>query len=100
MCSQHRYAMNEAGQQELLETALAAARDTRCLTVGRGSRHQTAAVFERLFGGERAVIVADENTFAAAGRDVQDSFAGAGHAAEAPFVFGRDVHAGYSFVDE
>ena len=89
--------MISAQEQQLLEGALAAARDTRFLEVDAGARHRAAAVFASLFGGRRAVIVADENTFQAAGQDVQDSFA---RKADAPFIFGRNVYAEYSFIEK
>ena len=39
---------------------------------------RTGSTFASLFPGERAVIVADENTFAAAGEEVRNSLSGAG----------------------
>ncbi len=87
-----------AQEQQVLEEALGAARDTRFLEVEDGARHRAAAVFSSLFGSRRALIVADENTFEAAGRDVQDSFARIAQSCADPFIFGRDVHASYPFV--
>ncbi len=87
-------------ERQLLEEALEAARDTRFLEVEGGARHRAAAVFSSLFGSRRAVVVADENTFAAAGRDVQDSFARMAHACGEPFIFGSDVHAAYPFMEK
>jgi glycerol-1-phosphate dehydrogenase [NAD(P)+] len=89
--------MNEA---QLLDAALRAASDTRFLHVEGGARHQAPAVFETAFGAARAVVVADGNTFAAAGRDVHDAFRRAGHAADEPFVFGPHVYADYPCVEE
>ena len=89
--------MISAQEQQLLEDALAAARDTRFLEVDAGVRHRAAAVFASLFGARRAIIVADENTFQAAGRDVQDSFL---RQANAPFIFARNIYAEYSFVEK
>jgi glycerol-1-phosphate dehydrogenase [NAD(P)+] len=85
--------------EDLLQSALAAARDTRCLAVDPGVRWQTATVFESLFGSRRAVVVADENTFAAAGANVQDSFLRRGHETAEPFVFGH-AHAEHTFVEQ
>ena len=61
-------------QETLLDQALHAARDTRFLAVGGGVRHDAADVFASAFGDQPAVIVADEQTFAAAGGDVHESF--------------------------
>jgi glycerol-1-phosphate dehydrogenase [NAD(P)+] len=83
----------------LCETALSTARDTRFLEVDSGVRHKTAAVFQSLFGTRTAVVVADENTFAAAGADVHSSFLRAKHETASPFVL-ADVHAEHSFVEQ
>ncbi len=80
----------------MIDRALRAATDTRFLVMEAGARRRSAAVFASAFGAERAVIVADPNTFAAAGRDVQDSFR---NACEEPFLFGSDVYAEYAMVD-
>ena len=58
---------------ELLKRALACARDTRQLVVREGARHEVPEVVRRLFGNAPCVIIADDNTFAAAGRDVYDA---------------------------
>ena len=84
----------------LLDAALAAARDTKCLRMGYGVRRETAEVFASLYGSAPAMIVADENTFAAAGRDVFDSLRAAGQASKAPFILRGSVMAEYSFVDQ
>jgi glycerol-1-phosphate dehydrogenase [NAD(P)+] len=92
----------EAGQdEELTRRALAEARDTRALRVGDGVRHATGELFEQVFGRVPAVIVADGNTFAAAGRDVAESFRRSGLACGEPFVFAdTGLYAEYGYVDE
>jgi glycerol-1-phosphate dehydrogenase [NAD(P)+] len=87
-----------AQERQALEEALEAGRDTRFLEVAGGARHRAAAVFASLFGSRQAVVVADENTFEAAGRDVRDSFARIVHPCAAPFIFDRNVYAAYPFV--
>jgi glycerol-1-phosphate dehydrogenase [NAD(P)+] len=82
----------------LLNHALHAARDTRFLVVEPGARNDAARVFALAFGDGPAVIIADERTDAAAGRDVRDSFRRAGVYAET-FLFGPDVSAEHSFVE-
>jgi glycerol-1-phosphate dehydrogenase [NAD(P)+] len=88
-----------SNEEELLERALAAARQTRMLRVREGVRHDAAKEFRALFGSGAAAIVADENTYRAAGRDVHASFARAGIPCVEPHIFGQDVYAEYSFVD-
>jgi glycerol-1-phosphate dehydrogenase [NAD(P)+] len=87
-------------EEQLLADALRAASDTRLLTVSSGARHETASAFAELFGSEPAIVVADVNTFAVAGRDVYDSLQRAGQKTHEPFIFGADVYAEIRCVDE
>jgi glycerol-1-phosphate dehydrogenase [NAD(P)+] len=73
---------------DLIRRALVAARETRCLEVGPGLFDRVPAVFREQFArGAKAAIVADQNTFAAAGRAVQAAFDRAGHPTVTPFLF-------------
>src|SRR5512133_3096180 len=83
--------------ERLLAAALAAASDTRDLTVEPGARRLAAGVFDAHFGSEQAVLVADQNTFAAAGQDVADAF---GRRIREQFIFGPPVYAEYGCVEE
>jgi glycerol-1-phosphate dehydrogenase [NAD(P)+] len=83
----------------LLEAALSAARDTRCLRVGNGVRRETGAVFTSLFAGRTAAIVADENTFAAAGAGVYDSLRAAAQPCHTPLVLPAGIHAEMALVE-
>jgi glycerol-1-phosphate dehydrogenase [NAD(P)+] len=80
-----RYDSSE--DEALVRNALAAARETRALRIGEGASHATAELFEHLFGSAAAVIVADGDTLAAAGRDVAASFLRCGRPCADPFVF-------------
>jgi glycerol-1-phosphate dehydrogenase [NAD(P)+] len=79
-------------EQLLIERALRSASDTRLLLIESGLRRDAASVFEQQFASRAALIVADENTLAAGGRDVRSSFERNRHQAET-FVFGPDVYA-------
>ena len=92
--------VSSGAEERLLERALRAARDTRFLAVDAGIRHGAGEAFAKVFGPRRAVIVADARTFAAAGRDVHDSFRRANHECEDPVVLGPDVYAGTSSLEE
>jgi glycerol-1-phosphate dehydrogenase [NAD(P)+] len=83
----------------LLDAALRAARDTRCLRVSNGARREAAGVFASLFSGRTAAIIADENTFAAAGADVYDSLRAAGQPCLEPLILGPDIHAEMLLVE-
>jgi glycerol-1-phosphate dehydrogenase [NAD(P)+] len=86
--------------EHLLREALEAASDTRSLLVEPGARHAAAKIFEAAFGSAAAIVVADENTFDAAGRDIEDSLRASRHSHAAPFVFGPHVYAEYGCVTE
>lgn len=101
---QHRTALSREGiidGETVLRDALRAARETRSLRIDSGVRHATAELFETEFGRTPAVIVADTNTFAAAGRDVLESFRSRGLTCDAPFVFDDpNLYAEYRYVDQ
>lgn len=80
---------------DLIASALRAASDTKHLSCAAGVRHDVAAIFGRpeLFADREAIVVADRNTYAAAGADVLDSFRRAGARVDEPFIFGPDVYA-------
>src|SRR4051812_47095079 len=79
--------------------ALRAANDTRLLEIRPQARTVAAAMFHSAFGGNEAMIVADERTFAAAGQFLQDDFRRHGMLCDDPFLFPADVYAEYSFVE-
>ena len=80
--------------------ALRSARDTRCLEIGQDLLAQVPRLFREQFGNRSAVIVADRNTFAAAGQAVAEALHTAGVPTEQPFVFeDPKLHAEYGFVE-
>lgn len=87
---------------ERIERALRNATDTAEVSIGAGVLSSVNEMFERNFGDQSAVVVADENTFRVAGRDVADDLTAAGRKMVDPHVFpGRPVlHAEYQHVEE
>ncbi|HOC57906.1 MAG TPA: sn-glycerol-1-phosphate dehydrogenase [Verrucomicrobiota bacterium] len=84
-----------------LAEALGAARETRALEIGAGVRSAAPRVFQQQFGKRAAVIVADLNTFRAAGQAVAEAFGAAGHPLLEPFIFrAPDLYAEHRFVAE
>lgn len=84
---------------ELLERALRQARDTRRLQISAGARHQVADLFGQLFGNSPCMVIADENTFAVAGRDVNDSMKASGRKCNEPLIFGAEgLYAEHSYA--
>ena len=86
----------------LIDRALATATDTKEIAFGTGVLDQTGPMFARLFPGAKVLVVADGNTFAAAGGPVVDSLRAAGvEFAEEPYVFPGTptLYAGYDNVE-
>jgi glycerol-1-phosphate dehydrogenase [NAD(P)+] len=79
--------MTQLAQRISVAEALTAARETRCLELGPGVLGCAPAVFRGHFGNRPALLVADKNTFAAAGHAVADALRGAGHACREPFIY-------------
>lgn len=90
-----------AEDEALVRRALEAAQETRGLLVGAGVRQGAGEFFEAHCGRGPAVIVADERTFAAAGRDVFDALRRRGIACGEPLVFADSgLYAEYRYVQE
>lgn len=84
---------------ELLGLALRQARDTRQLQIGVGARHEVADVFGQLFGNSPFMVIADTNTFAAAGRDVNDAMKKSGRKCFEPLIFDTEgLYAEHSYA--
>jgi len=82
-----------------LEEALSAARETRALEIGTGAVRNTPREFQKQFGDQKAMIVADKNTFRAAGEFVLKAFQTEGLPMLDPFIFqSADLHAEHAFV--
>lgn len=90
----------ENEEDQLIQRALAAARDTKVLVVRGGVRHDAAKVFAQHFGNAQALIVADENTYRAAGVDVSNAFAWDLAPGCPAFVFGPSVYADEQHANE
>ena len=58
---------------ELIDKALADCDDTDVVIMGHDVLDETGRVFKELFGGAKAIIIADENTWAVAGEQTKAS---------------------------
>ncbi len=85
--------------RELIERALRSATHTKLLVVEPGVVHDAATLFVGEFADSPAIIIADDNTMAAAGRDVRRSFEDARRPVDT-FVFGPHVYANEECVRE
>ncbi|HOW69157.1 MAG TPA: sn-glycerol-1-phosphate dehydrogenase [Phycisphaerae bacterium] len=86
--------------QQRIAAALAMATDTRHLRLGDGVLGEAAEVFGRCFDDDRALLVADTNTFRAAGGAVAGVLRGAGIELPEALVFEEpSLHADYEHVE-
>ena len=83
-----------------LTEALSAAQETRFLEIGEDVLTRAPAVFQACFGDQPAVLVADANTYKAAGGAIAEAFRQAGHKLLSPFIFeDPDLYAEHRFVE-
>ena len=83
-----------------ITAALERARDTKALIIGNGVVCRTAEMFNKLFAGQKAIIVADENTWKVAGEDAQKSLEEAGIETYEPFIFpSEDFYAEWQHIE-
>lgn len=73
--------------QRRIEAALREVGDTRCVIIDGGALGVAEAAYAQWFGSQPAVVVADEKTFAIAGRAVNARLAAAGRQVEEPIIF-------------
>jgi glycerol-1-phosphate dehydrogenase [NAD(P)+] len=74
-------------KNDALNAALPGASDTRRILIGAGTLGAVDNVLAQCFEEQPAVVVADENTFAVAGKAVYDLLRAAGRKVEEPVVF-------------
>lgn len=87
--------------EERINSALKGATDTQNVSIGAGVLDSVDETFGQSFGDQPAVIVADENTFAAAGEKVQRRFEAAGRMLIESYVFPGEptLYAGYESIE-
>ena len=87
---------------ELINAALRDATDTQNVTIGTGVLASVDDIVEQSFGDATAVVVADENTFEVAGKEVQQHLEAAGRETVEPYVFrgGLTLYAGYDNIEK
>ena len=84
-----------------IERALQRTTDTRDLVIGPGVVARTASMFQKLFPGKSAIIIADTNTWEVAGKAVLQSLESACVPHEESFVFDDpDLYAEWKFVEQ
>ena len=84
-----------------IERALQRTTDTKDLIIGPGVVSRTAGMFQKLFPGKTAIIIADTNTWRVAGEAVLQSLEDAGVPHVDSFVFDDpDLYAEWKFVEQ
>jgi len=83
-----------------IDDALTTATDTKAALISRDAVSEAGRLFTEVFGDAKALVVADENTWAVTGQAVVDSLAAAGVVMLEPYVFAGKptLYADYSNV--
>ena len=85
----------------MIEQAIEKASDTKALKIGPDAIAYTGTMFNELFPGKRAIIVADMNTWAAAGERVCAALSEQGISSEPPFILeDSDLYAEWSYLEK
>ena len=80
--------------------ALAAATETAAMEIGVDILNRVPVMFKEQFSGKRALIVADENTWRAAGEAVYAYLQQEGVECEEPYIYtDKHLHAEWTFVE-
>ncbi len=89
--------------ESLIDKALKTADETKAIAFGKDVNKATGPMFAELFPGQKVLVVADENTFAAVGDEVVASLKEAGvEFADEPYIFPGTptLYAGYENVEK
>lgn len=88
--------------QDQITTALQRSADTRHVVIGAGALAAVEGVFQASFGPRSAAVIADENTYEAAGRQVWQHLAAAGRPLVDPYIFPATptLYADYANVEK
>ena len=87
-------------KSEQVTEALKRASDTKALEFGVGAIENTANMFKELFPSSKAVIVADQNTWKAAGERVFQNLEKEGVEQNPPYIFqDEDLYAEWSYLE-
>lgn len=87
------------GSKERIAAALKVATDTRTFEMGQGVIAMAAEVYEKHFHGRRAVVVADINTWPAAGQAVYENLRAAGIEVDRYIIDKKEFHAEWKYIE-
>ena len=84
-----------------IELALEKASDTKAMEIGTGAMKQTGEMFKKLFQGEKAIVIADNRTYAAAGEFVEQNLINSGIPISKSFIFDDpELYAEWSYLEQ
>ena len=87
-------------REERIAKALSVSTDTKAFELGKDNLDRTPVLFQRFFQGSDALIVADKNTWKAAGEKVYETFAAAGLPADRYLFEEDEFHADWKHVEQ
>ena len=83
----------------IIEESLQRTTDTKACRIGPGALSYVPGMFRELFGDRRAILVADGNTYRAAGEEVERLLREAGIGLEPSFIFrDPDLYAEWGYL--
>ena len=85
--------------KERIAAALKVATDTKVFEMGQGILPKVPEVFQQLFPGRKAVIIADINTWPACGEAVHALMTGAGIPTEKCIIDKEEFHAEWRYIE-
>lgn len=84
----------------VIDSALKRADQTKAVIIGEGTISQVGELFKRQFPDKRAIVIADPNTFAAAGKQVYETFQSQNVKQDEPFILDdSNLYAEYRYID-
>jgi glycerol-1-phosphate dehydrogenase [NAD(P)+] len=94
-----KWIRNMQSSEERIKNALALAQDTKVFEMGEGFLSRVPAVFQRLFPGRMALVVADINTWRVAGAEVYRRLLDEGIETGVFIIPDREFHAEWKYVE-
>jgi len=84
-----------------IHAALKTADTTKVIEIGSGAMQNTVKIFQEIFDNMPAIIIADVNTYAAAGKQLEEIFSNNGLRLEQTYIFDDpDLYAEMKYVGQ
>ena len=86
-------------REERVRRALAVSTDTKVFEMGRGMLEKVPGCWDRFFAGRKAVVIADVNTWPAAGNRVYECMVAAGIPTQKYIIDKKEFHAEWKYIE-